>query len=57
VHKFGKLDRTRCRREFEQRFNAQRMARDYVAVYRELLGLPVDDDTTDKLDPGMTNAA
>jgi hypothetical protein len=33
------------------------MARDYVAVYRELLGLPVDDDTTDKLDPGMTNAA
>jgi hypothetical protein len=27
AHKLGKLDRTRCRRAFEQRFNAQRMSR------------------------------
>jgi glycosyltransferase involved in cell wall biosynthesis len=31
------LDRAACRRVFEQRFSAQRMARDYLAVYRRLL--------------------
>lgn len=36
------LDRRRCRAVFEQRFSAQRMARDYVAVYRRLLDRPLD---------------
>jgi len=30
------LDRSRCRREFERRFSAARMARDYVRVYERL---------------------
>jgi glycosyltransferase involved in cell wall biosynthesis len=32
------LDRRRCRQVFEQRFTADRMARDYLAVYEGLLG-------------------
>jgi hypothetical protein len=31
------LDRRQCRETFEQRFTADRMARDYVAVYDGLL--------------------
>ena len=31
------LDRRRCRAEFERRFTAERMARDYAAVYERLL--------------------
>jgi len=31
------LSRQECRREFEQRFDAARMARDYVEVYRKLV--------------------
>jgi hypothetical protein len=31
------LDRGRVRRRFEERFTAGRMARDYVAIYRQLL--------------------
>jgi glycosyltransferase involved in cell wall biosynthesis len=31
------FDRTACRRDFERRFTAERMANDYVAVYRNLL--------------------
>ena len=31
------LDRAACRRDFEERFTATRMARDYVRVYRDLL--------------------
>ena len=30
------LDRRRVRRQFEERFSARRMARDYVRVYRNL---------------------
>jgi glycosyltransferase involved in cell wall biosynthesis len=30
------LDRSACRREFERRFTADRMARDYLALYRRL---------------------
>jgi glycosyltransferase involved in cell wall biosynthesis len=33
----GQLDRGRCREVFEQRFSARRMARDYVAVYEQLV--------------------
>jgi glycosyltransferase involved in cell wall biosynthesis len=37
VHCVANLDRRRCRDAFEQRFTADRMARDYLAVYDELL--------------------
>ncbi len=33
------LDRGRVRRRFEKRFSAARMAHEYVAIYRELLGV------------------
>lgn len=34
----GELDRRRCRAVFETRFSAERMAHDYVAVYKRLVG-------------------
>jgi hypothetical protein len=34
----GELDRRRCRAVFEKRFSAERMAHDYLAVYRKLIG-------------------
>ena len=34
--RFGELDRGRCRRVFEQRFAAKRMADDYLTIYRRL---------------------
>jgi glycosyltransferase involved in cell wall biosynthesis len=34
----ARLSRAGCRREFERRFDAERMATDYAAVYRRLLG-------------------
>lgn len=36
VARIASLDRTRCRRVFEQRFTARRMASDYVGVYQQL---------------------
>lgn len=36
------LDRRRVRTTFEERFSASRMARDYVAAYRQLLDLPAE---------------
>ncbi len=33
----GELDRRRCRAVFEQRFSAERMARDYMKVYERLV--------------------
>jgi glycosyltransferase involved in cell wall biosynthesis len=35
------LDRRGVRRRFEDRFSAQRMAKDYLAVYRSLLRQPL----------------
>ena len=35
-----RLDRLRCRQEFERRFPASRMARDYVRVYERVTGTP-----------------
>ena len=32
------INREECRREFERRFSAQRMAEDYLAVYENLIG-------------------
>src|SRR5262249_7090751 len=34
------LDRAKVRRRFEQRFTVARMARDYVEVYKSLIGAP-----------------
>ena len=37
VHGISRVSRRRCRRMFERRFTARRMARDYVALYERLL--------------------
>jgi len=37
LERIGTLDRARCRRGFEARFLAERMAEEYVAVYRRLV--------------------
>jgi glycosyltransferase involved in cell wall biosynthesis len=36
VRRVGWLDRARCRGAFERRFDAARMARDYLDIYRRL---------------------
>jgi glycosyltransferase involved in cell wall biosynthesis len=38
VQRVGSWDRGRCREVFEQRFTAERMARDYCRVYERLVG-------------------
>ncbi len=38
VERLGRLSRAVCRQVFEDRFTAQRMAEDYVALYRRLAG-------------------
>ena len=38
VSRLAKLDRAAIRRRFEERFTAERMARDYVQLYRQLCG-------------------
>ncbi|HUB69626.1 MAG TPA: glycosyltransferase family 4 protein [Acidimicrobiales bacterium] len=35
----GTIDRASCRRDAEERFSAQRMAADYLAVYQSILGV------------------
>jgi len=37
VERIGTIDRRECRRAFEERFTADRMARDYTAIYQRLL--------------------
>jgi glycosyltransferase involved in cell wall biosynthesis len=37
VHNIRRLSRERCRRTFEERFDAERMAADYVEVYRRVI--------------------
>jgi hypothetical protein len=37
VGRIANLDRVKVRAEFERRFTAERMARDYVGLYRQLL--------------------
>ena len=37
VRRIGDLDRVKVRAEFERRFTAERMAHDYVSIYRQLL--------------------
>jgi glycosyltransferase involved in cell wall biosynthesis len=38
VGRAGELDRRGCRAVFDKRFSAERMAHDYVAVYKRLIG-------------------
>ena len=38
VQKIDRLDRAMCRRSFLERFTARRMAKDYLALYQELIG-------------------
>ena len=44
VERAGALSRTECRRTFERRFSASRMAHDYLEIYRRLPG----SDTADR---------
>ena len=44
------LDRHAVRRQFEKRFSATRMARDYVALYRSLLKHPIRSSETNGLE-------
>lgn len=37
VERLGEIDRQRCRASFEERFTADRMARDYVALYERII--------------------
>jgi glycosyltransferase involved in cell wall biosynthesis len=37
VERLGEIDRQRCRAAFDQRFTADRMARDYVALYERII--------------------
>ena len=37
VGRLGMLSRERCRQVFEERFTAERMARDYVALYERMM--------------------
>ena len=37
VRRLNRLDRSRVRRRFDERFSARRMAKDYLAIYRELI--------------------
>jgi glycosyltransferase involved in cell wall biosynthesis len=37
VAALGRLDRAACRRAFEKRFTATRMAKDYIRLYREVI--------------------
>jgi len=47
VARVGTLDRAAIRTTFEARFTVERMARDYLAIYRALPGVPiVPDDAT-----------
>ena len=37
VKRLGEIDRRKCRRYFEQHFNAERMAQDYLTIYQQLV--------------------
>lgn len=52
VHRLDEIDRGKCRREFEERFTASRMAFDYVKLYARLLAHRVDSDHVVPFAPG-----
>jgi glycosyltransferase involved in cell wall biosynthesis len=37
VNRLGEIDRMKCRRHFEQHFDAERMAEDYLNIYQRLV--------------------
>ena len=37
VHRIDEIDRSECRRQFELNFTDERMARDYVKIYRQIV--------------------
>lgn len=41
IHQLKKVDREKIRRSFEERFTSQRMARDYLKVYQQLINSKV----------------
>jgi glycosyltransferase involved in cell wall biosynthesis len=45
----SKLSRKRCREIFEERFTSERMARDYIAVYKKLIHAETDDEQENAL--------
>jgi glycosyltransferase involved in cell wall biosynthesis len=47
VDRIGTLQRVQCRQSFDARFSVERMARDYVNVYRQLMGGDQDQTTRD----------
>lgn len=40
VERLAQLDRSRCRQRFEERFTAERMCHDYVAIFERIAGSP-----------------
>jgi len=52
----GELDRRRCRAVFEQRFSAERMARDYVKVYERLVEAGASERFTGSSPESMSDA-
>jgi glycosyltransferase involved in cell wall biosynthesis len=44
LRKIQDFDRRRCRRVFEERFSAARMARDYLSLYRRAIKASADHD-------------
>jgi glycosyltransferase involved in cell wall biosynthesis len=56
LNKIGEIDRTRCRRYFEEYFSVEQMAREYVRIYERLLSTESDFDTpTYSLLPGLNS--
>ena len=45
----SRLSRNRCREIFDERFTADRMARDYIAAYEKLIRARTDDEREDAL--------
>lgn len=45
----SRLSRNRCREIFDERFTADRMARDYIAAYEKLIRARTDDERKDAL--------
>jgi glycosyltransferase involved in cell wall biosynthesis len=52
VARLGDIDRLKCREHFEKHFSAQRMAQDYVKIYRRLAGI---ESPTSALSDGVFN--
>jgi glycosyltransferase involved in cell wall biosynthesis len=54
VNELARLDRTKVRARFEQRFSAHRMAREYEGQYRKLIAAPGGTEREHALQPSAT---